>query len=245
MLTTYHVKVSLLLHQAASASETNGLELGAESEHIDNEDVDTADHSGPELEHGPGLYDIGKTVFDSIAAGPLYDAEDPAEAPCLSVVLGIMYAWIGYHKATDVAAEDVWNMLAMIIPPSHNMPAFSTAKGILEKHLNQTCEIIEMCPCDRMAYFDCESGPLRRFKNAHRTRCHIKGCGLSRLVRIKTQYGSRDVPRKVMYYNPLKFFMQDVFKDRQLVHHLHHGCGDHPQGTALRSVATNSTLLLT
>ena len=224
--------MSLLLHQAASSAERNGLELGAESEL-------GADPSGPELPPGPGLYDIGKTVFDSIAAGPLYDIEDTsesAEAPCLSVVLGIMYAWIGYHKATDVAAEDVWNMLAMIIPPGHNMPAFSTAKGILEKHLNKTCEIIEMCPCDQMAYFDCESGPLRRFKNAHRTRCHMKGCGLSRLVRIKTQYGLRDVARKVMYYNPLKFFLQDVFKDKELVRHVHHGCGDHPPGTALRSV---------
>ena len=40
--------MSLLLHQTASAAERNGLELGAESAHIDNEDVHAADPSGPE-----------------------------------------------------------------------------------------------------------------------------------------------------------------------------------------------------
>ena len=80
MLTRSHVNVLLLLHQAASASETNGLELGAESEHVDNEDLDAADPPGPELAPGPGLYDIGKSVFDSIAAGPLYDMEDTSDS---------------------------------------------------------------------------------------------------------------------------------------------------------------------
>ena len=202
----------------------------------------------PQFEDSPSseAFDLDQSVFDKIAAGPIYDPHDNSaeqpDPPCLSEVLSIMYAWMGYHKATYVAAEDAWNMLALLIPPTHNLPAFSYAKGILEKHLNNTCEIIEMCPCDRMAYFDCQSGPLQRFKNAHRTRCHMPGCGLSRLVTIKTQHGMREVPRKVMYYNPLKFFMQDLFKDKDLVGHLHHDAGEHAPGKL--PVATRHTLLM-
>ena len=175
--------------------------------------------------------DLGQTVFDDLT-DPVYAADD---APCLSHVLAVMFAWMGRHKATDASAEDVWGMLAMLLPKKHNLPSFHYAKNILEMHLARTMEVIEICPCDRTAYWDFESAPLRSYNNSHRTRCPRKGCNLSRYVDVKTPYGLRSLPRKVMYYLPLKFWLQNLFRNEALVRHLHHDRGEQPSGAVVNS----------
>ena len=121
----------------------------------------------------------------------------------------------------------------MLLPPEHNLPAFSFAKNILEKHLANTMEVIEMCSCDRYAYFDCESPPLRSRSinvGSHRSQCPMPRCGLSRYVDVMTPYGLKRKPRKVMYYMPLRHFLQDVFRKPEVVSELHHDVGERPPG---------------
>jgi hypothetical protein len=166
-------------------------------------------------------------VFDTLT-NPVYDAET---APCMAEVLGIMFAWMGRHKATDAASKDCWGMLAMLLPPDHDLPGFTYAKRILEKHLDGTMETIEMCSCDQIAYIDCTSGPLRGYKHAHRSRCPARGCGLSRYIWVNTSNGRKQLPRKLMYYMPAKHFLQDVFRKAALAPDLRHDSGNHPSGS--------------
>jgi hypothetical protein len=178
------------------------VEYGCENDGLDLEGDNTVPTNPPENKDNndddPALCydDLGPTVFDTLT-DPVYAADD---APCLSEVLAIMFAWMGRHKSTDASAEDVWGMLGMLIPKEHNLPSFSYAKNILEKHLARTMEVIEICPCDRTAYWDFKSAPLQGYKNSHRTRCPLPKCNLSRHVDVKTPHGMRSLPRKVMYY---------------------------------------------
>jgi hypothetical protein len=173
--------------------------------------------------------DLGETLFSNLV-DRVYDCDD---APCMSEVLAVMFAWMGRHKATDASAEDCWGMLGMLLPKDNMLPAFSYAKNILEKYLAATIQIIDVCPCDEFAYMDLQSTPLKYYQNAHRTRCPRRGCGLSRHVRVKTRHGARLLPRKAMYYLPLKNFLCDVFRDTTLPGNLHHDAGEQPPGDVL------------
>jgi hypothetical protein len=97
--------------------------------------------------------------------------------------------------------------------------------------LNGTAEIIEMCPCDRIAYMDCTSTTLAHYKHAHRTRCPVIRCGLTRLVDVKTPHDVRSLPRKVMYYMPLRYFLQDVFRGTSMPSDLRHDTDGRPPGS--------------
>jgi hypothetical protein len=208
--------------------ENNGLDLeGDHAAHNDETEHKNNNADDPELE----WEDLGPTVFDTLT-NPVYDADD---APCLSEVLAIMFAWMGRHKATDASAEDVWGMLGMLIPKDHDLPSFNYAKTILEQRLARTMEVIEICPCDKTAYWDFKSAPLQGYNHSHRTRCHRKGCGLSRNVDVKTPHGLRSLPRKVMYYLPLKFWLQNLFRNKALVPHLRHDSSDQPPGAVVHS----------
>jgi hypothetical protein len=216
----------LSIPQAQAGCEDDGLDVAGIAPENDNNSEE--EHK---FEDAAEFEDLGPTVFDTLT-NPVYNAED---APCMAEVLAIMFAWIGRHKSTDASAQDVWGMLGLLLPKEHNMPSYSYAKGILESYLERTMEVIEICPCDRTAYWDFQSPPLKHFANSHRTRCPRRGCGLSRQVSVKTPYGWRLLPRKVMYYMPLKYYLQNLFRNKSLVPHLHHDSGEQPPGSVVRS----------
>ena len=72
--------------------EHNGLDVEGEPD-AHNDESENKNNNDHELD----CEDLGPTVFDTLT-NPVYDAED---APCLSEVLAIMFAWMGRHKATD------------------------------------------------------------------------------------------------------------------------------------------------
>jgi hypothetical protein len=176
--------------------------------------------------------DAPEALFNNLLTR-VYESQS---APCMSEVLAAMFAWAGRHKATDQSAEDCWAMLGMLLPDDNDFPAFSFAKKIIGNYMQETVEVIDMCPCDRFAYMDLSSAPFASYKNAHRTQCPIRGCGKSRHVRVKARVGYNLLPRKVMYYLPLKQFLTDVFRNDELACHLHNDAGDQPPGAVVTSV---------
>jgi hypothetical protein len=214
----------------------DGLPLGAveesDAKESENKNNNYSDEHVAEGDDYGEYVDLGFTAFNNLTK-PAYGAEG---APCMSHVLSVMFAWIGRHKATEASAEDVWGMLGMLLPTDHNLPAYNFAKNIIDAHQKRTVDLIDICPCDKTAYMDLISGPLKWHKNAQRTFCPRPKCGLSRWVKVNTPHGIKDHPRKVMYYLPIAHFLRDIFRNKTLPPKLYHDAGDHPPGANPRHI---------
>ena len=97
------------------------------------------------------------------------------EAELTLVLLDLLCA----HKITDSAAEDMWNVVKMLLPPDIDAKSFRTVKKILDDHRDKTVVRIDVCPNDCIAYWDSSylATPVR---NAYRMKCPV--CGVSRYV---------------------------------------------------------------
>ena len=97
------------------------------------------------------------------------------EAELTLVLLDLLCA----HKLTDSAAEDMWNVVKMLLPPDVDAKSFRTVKKILDDHRDKTVVRIDVCPNDCVAYWDSTylATPVR---NSYRTKCPV--CGVPRYV---------------------------------------------------------------
>ena len=78
---------------------------------------------------------------------------------------------------------------------------------------------------------DCKHIPGLKdsYQHSHRTRC--PKCGTARFIEKK----GRVVPRKVIYFTPIKGYLQDLYRRPDLIPYLYTDCGDHPNGHVTRS----------
>ena len=71
------------------------------------------------------------------------DADDDDE-PTLATVVATMLDYITKHKATNVAAADIWGFLRTLLPPGNNLGTYyETVQKIVAAHLDNTLERCE------------------------------------------------------------------------------------------------------
>ena len=145
---------------------------------------------------------------------------DDVEYPKLGVVLLQLLDWMTTHKATDRASEDVWKMLASLLPAASDLPTFSYIKRMLTKYVDDTIEKIDMCVDGCVAFYDYKHPQLNRpgrmySRLGHRTKCPV--CNEDRYVIVN----GKQVPRKIFYYFPSHYFFKDLFKQKDLVQYLY------------------------
>ena len=83
-----------------------GLDVHGGASRPDEGELDTSQNNNIADDVEYAYEDLGASVFDSLVQ-PVHAGDD---APCMSEVLAIMFAWIGRHKATDIAAADCWGI---------------------------------------------------------------------------------------------------------------------------------------
>ena len=78
-----------------------GLDVHGGASRPDEGELDTSQNNNIADDVEYAYEDLGASVFDSLVQ-PVHAGDD---APCMSEVLAIMFAWIGRHKATDVVVS--------------------------------------------------------------------------------------------------------------------------------------------
>ena len=110
------------------------------------------------------------TVFDAMdLSRPVVPGD--GSSPCLGEVLYYMFEWITRNKATERASNTAWSMLAEVLPPDNFPQSYKFVKNIMERYLKGKVRTIHLCPNGHIAYWDGESGPLRRYRYARNVEC--------------------------------------------------------------------------
>jgi hypothetical protein len=157
-------------------------------------------------------------------------------------VLLRMLDWMGVCKSTWASAEGVWDMLRSMVPEPADYPVFSHVKRKLEEYMDGRMEIIPICVNNCMAFYNCKSSGFsgREWQTADDNFC--RHCGEDRWLResIHAPTGTnRKVPLphlvsasefsfrihimmrvQVMYYLPVRHFVRDTWKVKDLADHL-------------------------
>ena len=198
------------------ASESECIESETESEEEESEEE-------PEV---PGLFD--HLPHDGVSLENYVPATLP-DITTLEVVV-IMLDWMTTNKITDAGTEDMWRRLRLFVP-NVDTSTFETAKNLVKKHKDMSIQRIDICKNDCIAYWDCENIPEMKetYRHSHRTRCPV--CGEPRYVKRNGVL----LPRKVVYFTPIKHYLADLYRRTDLVPYLCSEADGHPEGHVTRS----------
>jgi hypothetical protein len=146
----------------------------------------------------------------------------------LGELLLYYFEWYCSFKESDASAKAVHGLLSMLIPTNHNiLPQWATLKRMLEAVYHSNVKSVDLCPNNHIAFVDCSHPKLAHYQHSDRQFCPHPGCGAARYV---TNRKGKRVAAKVGYYFPLDPFLQDIFKDPDLLEHMHHNTGQFPPG---------------
>jgi hypothetical protein len=165
-----------------------------------------------EQEYEP--YDVfqNQDMFDE----PIGDSEDH---PTLACHILSMFDWIQRNKATDIAANTMWDYMRSLLPDDSPVRSSQQMKDALKIHIEATVRRYDVCVNMCTLFTDLIHSKLHHLNdnNSKRTVCKI--CGEAR-------YLSCGKPRRILYYLPIKFWMQSLFNRTDLVDHM--TCLDDP-----------------
>lgn len=132
---------------------------------------------------------------------PLYDNVDGSIT--MGEVLLVMFDWVAANKVTNKSTEDMWLVLAAIVPPGVNPGKFAVAERILRAHLKDAVVLVPVCRNDCVAFYNFKSEQLKHLQYAELDRC--PDCKEERYVidgkgKIKNS--------KVPYQTPLDYIVR-------------------------------------
>jgi hypothetical protein len=100
---------------------------------------------------------------------PLYDNVDGSIT--MGEVLLVMFDWVAANKVTNKSTEDMWLVLAAIVPPGVNPGKFAVAERILRAHLKDAVVLVPVCRNDCVAFYNFKSEKLKHLQYAELDRC--------------------------------------------------------------------------
>jgi hypothetical protein len=151
-------------------------------------------------------------------------------------MVSLMFDWMGQTKATWVSAQAVWAMMALVCKDA-TVPQFGKVKQLCKDYLNRRMERIDMCICGHVAYYDCTHPLLQapEFQNQYETSC--RKCGADRYLPPRRLANGRWAPQKAVkefFYQPVQFWLQDMFRTPDNAPHLANDGGG-PPGSVRKS----------
>ena len=124
--------------------------------------------------------------------------------------------WLSVHKGTDMSAQDIWQLVHMLLPEGADIPTWSHIKTVLKTCETRFVRRIEVCPNDCLAFWNSKHLP-EPYRHAHRTVCLV--CGEARHLVDPVDRSVK--PAKVIYFFPLGPWVQSLYTNPNLVPHLY------------------------
>ena len=136
------------------------------------------------------------------------ESEEKGEDLYVGEVVLAVLDWWTKHRGTASAASDVWHYTKSLCD-GPGLPSFKAVKKILDKHQLQTMLSIDVCVDMCVAFYDPESRELMAFAfdtmdDGVTKRLVCPRCNEKRFLDNST------TPRRVVYYFPYKFWLQDL-----------------------------------
>ena len=100
----------------------------------------------------------------------------------LAELIALFSEWMFAFKVTDACAKAVYVLLETLMPSDTNIGSWPQLKSALESVTKNSCEEIDICPNDCIAFISCKHPKLAYYKHAHRTWCPY--CGSDRYLQV-------------------------------------------------------------
>jgi hypothetical protein len=188
----------------------------------DNSEDQFPDASVEEFE----TYDVFKdTVLFQELTG------DKEDHPSLACHMLTMFDRMQKHKATDISAKSMWNYIKSLLPDDSPVELYPQMKAVLKRHIDTTVQRFDVCVNMCTLFADLKHPKLQHLNDNNSRRTVCKMCGEER-------YLSSGKPRRIMYYLPIKFWMQSLFNRAELTEHMTNSDdpGTYPKGHLRRSL---------
>lgn len=139
------------------------------------------------------------------------EEEGGVDGPSIAELVLMLVDYVSAHKLTQLAAEDCWNLLRIVCPPSTRPRGYNLVRGLVQRHLRHTLVKVDVCVNGCVAFYDCKSTKLLYYRYADLDECPT--CGACRYVR---KQGQR-VAARVMWWLPSKYYWQYIFSHPDIV----------------------------
>jgi hypothetical protein len=150
---------------------------------------------------------------------PLWE-NDP-NAPSLGLLITMHLDWIATFRVQDVSAGHVWATIRSLLHGRNEdnpmgQTEYSRILQFVSNHKLETVEIIPVCPCGDVIYYDFADADLKKIYRycSASDRDHCALCDLSKFVPNTT------VPRKVVYYISPEIWMRDLYQRKDIAERL-------------------------
>jgi hypothetical protein len=180
---------------------------------IDEED----DCEQSDEEPGAPVYINDNPLAMHINAQPEADDEAKVEGPSAGVVVMAVLDWWTKHRSTETSAADVWAYTKSLCD-GPGLPSFTAVKDMLEAHRLETTRKIHVCVNMCVAFYDPVSPVLKAhafdtMDDGETERLHCPNCNEMRYLH------DGKTPRRVVYYFPYRFWLQDLLAKTDLAVH--------------------------
>jgi len=147
----------------------------------------------------------------------------------LAELIALFSEWMFAFKVTDACAKAVYVLLETLMPSDTNIGSWPQLKSALESVTKNSCEEIDICPNDCIAFISCKHPKLAYYKHAHRTWCPY--CGSDRYLQVDGVQRSA----KRGFYFLLRNYFQGLFNSDELAAHLPWAAGKRISGHVKQS----------
>ncbi len=167
-------------------------------------------------------YDLDE--FDYVEENPLFDLPgwnkphdgNNGSGKTLAHIVYRFLDWSTGKKITSAAAKGAWDLTGIMREEeAAALPPYSRLESMLQKHREQTTVRVDCCVNMCIAYWNPTHPDLQTpdTMNAHRRVCPV--CNEPRYITDpKTK---KQIPRRIFFYLPLRYWLQDLFAKPDLV----------------------------
>jgi len=144
---------------------------------------------------------------------PCDDVPDSGDGQPLSEMLVLLYLldWAVRSKVSLNALEAMWSFLQAVCNIAGcPLSTYRNVKKFIRKQKLERMKVIHVCQNMCVAYYNAKHPDLQAHQHEHRTQCPY--CGTARYLP-----GENKQPRRVMYYFPVKDWIQDMYNIPELI----------------------------
>ena len=154
-------------------------------------------------------------------------ASDGDEPPTLADVMLTVLDWFASHKATYRSTEDVYRLLALVVPAGTSVGTFNQMRVIVDRHKLESCHEYDACPKGCIVYKDF-SGRLAEHQYAAMTSC--PKCQTPRYAGLGAY---RRASHRVHFF-PIARYLNDMFQRPDMEDMLDHRPTDRIPDTSVK-----------